>query len=128
MGNNNPVDKVNLYAYKDSRLDSRLEVVDADDIAIDLSNYTAKMQIRDVDDVLIYTGTSDDDLSISPTSKTDDNGDTIYAVDLGIPGATVGSWSFTSEKYDLFVISSDDKPFAVSRGRIRLYPATTQIT
>lgn len=125
---NNPVDKVNFYAYKGSRFEARIEVVDADGLAINLSNYTAKMQIRDSKDALIYTGTTDDDLAISPTTKTDANGDTIYAVDIGVPGATVGAWKFISEKIDVFIISSDNKPYAISRGRIRLYPATTQIT
>lgn len=112
----NPVDNVPLSIYRYSRYTHRFTVVDADEAEVDVTGYTARLEIRaSPGSAILYTATTDDDLMTGADG----------VVDLAIPGETIGDWAFSTAQYDLFVISPSGNPYAVARGRVRVYPAIT---
>lgn len=114
----NPVDNVPLSIYRYSRYTHRFTVVDADELAVDVMGYTALLEIRaSPDSAVLHTASTANNQLMTGADGT---------VDLAIPGEEVGDWDFSTAQYDLFVISPSGNPYAVARGRVRVYPAITQ--
>jgi len=86
---------------------------------IDLSNYTARMQIREtVDgDTALYEGDTDDDITITGATG---------SVYLEIPAATTAAWTWTRGVYDLEVVSAAGKVTRIVQGKVRVSPEVTR--
>jgi len=124
----NPVDIVELYIYQESTYTHRIKITNEDGTAINLIGYTAMLEMRaDTDSatVLHQSTTGNGELSVVDSGDVDVNSDPIYAVDIKIPGAVTGDWSFDSSEYDLFIISPTSEPTAVARGPVTVYPSIT---
>lgn len=113
-------DQRNLNIYEGSTFRKRYDVVDDDDQPVLLANFTAKLQIREEPGaaVLHESSTENGELVVNGAEGT---------VLLDISGVTIDTWSFESGMYDLFVISSSGRAYAIARGTVQVHPAITTV-
>jgi len=97
------------FIYKDA---------DTDEV-IDLTNYTARMQIRETQPsaATLYEGTTDDDITIDGAAG---------KVSLEIPAATTAAWTWVRGSYDLEVVSAAGRVFRIAEGTVRVKPEVTR--
>jgi len=91
-------DKVNIKIKKGSTYIHTFTYVNSAGVAIDLTGYTARMQIREtIENVAtVYSGVSGGDITMGGVAGT---------VTLSIPAATTAAWVFASGVYDIEIES-----------------------
>lgn len=92
-------DKVSVKIKKGTTYRHTFTYVNSAGVAIDLTGYTARMQIRETIESVatVYSGVSGGDITMGGTAGT---------VTLSIPAATTAAWTFTSGVYDIEIVSS----------------------
>lgn len=117
----NPVTKVNLSIYKNSTYTHRFNINDSNGDPVDLSGYTAKLDMRvgDYSTEVEYQATSSDHLLVNSAG---------YVV-LEIPATTIEAWDFDSAQYDLVLQPGGlaASSICVARGSVTVYSHVTDI-
>lgn len=117
----NPITKVNLSIYKNSKYIHRFNIFDSTGSPVDLTGYSAKLDMRaaSASDAALYQATDADDLTVDPQGF----------VLLTIPATTIEAWTFDSAQYDLVVqeAANADDSTCVARGAVTVYPHITDI-
>jgi hypothetical protein len=117
----NPITKANMAIYKNSVYTHRFNINDSAGSPVDLSGYSAKLDMRAeaATDTALYQATDADDLAVNPAG---------YVV-LTIPATTIEAWTFDSAQYDLVIqpggVAADS--ICVARGAVTVYPHITDI-
>lgn len=117
----NPVTKVNLSIYKNSKYTHRFNINDSAGSPVDLTGYSAKLDMRsgDYSTAVLYEATSSDDLLVNAAG---------YVV-LEIGASTIEAWAFDSAQYDLVLQpgGAADDSICVARGSVTVYAHVTDI-
>lgn len=111
---------VHLYVLQGASYLHDFIYKDADtDAIIDLTSYTARMQIRETlaSATAVYEGTTDDDITIDGSAG---------KVSLEIPPATTAAWTWTRGVYDLEVISPEGRVYRIAEGTVRVKQEVTR--
>jgi hypothetical protein len=113
-------DQRNINFYEGSTYRQRFDVVDDQDRPVLLTNFTAKLQIREEPGAAVLHEASSENgqLIVNGPDGT---------VTIDIPGSTIDGWEFESGMYDMFVISSAGKAYAIARGTVQVHPAITTV-
>lgn len=117
----NPVTKVNLSLYRNSKYTHRFNINDSAGSPVDLTGYSARLDMREdsYDDTLLYRATSSDHLLVNAAG---------YVV-LEIPATTIEDWTFSSAAYDLVLLPGavEADAICVARGSVTVYGNITDI-
>ena len=117
----NPVTKANMALYKNSVYTHRFNINDSAGSPVDLTGYSAKLDMRaeDADDTALYQATDADDLIVNVAG---------YVV-LRIPATTIEAWDFDRAVYDLVLQPGGAAvdSVCVARGTVTVYPHITDI-
>lgn len=112
--------KSDIKIKKGSTYEHIFSYTDAAGVAINITGYTARMQIRvSIDDAAyVYQALSGGDISLGGVT-----GETV----LSIPAATTAAWTFDSGVYDLELISPTGKVInLVGVSRVKVGPEVTR--
>lgn len=111
--------KENLSIDQGVTYKHRFDYVDTTNTPIDISGYTARMQIREsVDDtVTVYDSTVGSDIEIDGPNGT---------VTLTIPATTTEAFTFSAGVYDIEIVSSQSEVIRLVEGRVKIRPEVTR--
>lgn len=112
-------DKLNLIIPQGATYQHTFTYTDADGNIVDLTGYTAKMQVRASIDALttLYDSTTLSDFTVSGP---------IGQVTLVIPSATTTGWTWRYGVYDIEIVAGDGKVTRLVKGTVKVDPAVTR--
>lgn len=111
--------RVNLRATRGDTYRRTFKCVDSSGTAINISGYTARLQIRDaVDGTVLYEGTTTNGhLIVTGAAGT---------VDLAIPAAATAAWTFSVGVYDMEITSTDGAVTTIAEGTVTVFKDVTK--
>lgn len=112
----------NFTIDQGSDLTLPIEIKNDDDSVFDLTDYTARMQIRQY----VNSTSTEDELTTANGRITISQPSTYYVISLIFPNATTEAYTFNTAVYDLEIIDSSSTVTRILQGKITLSKEVTR--